>query len=63
VQCPAGKAAVNGGYRFDDPANGYGTYRHVFGGPEGAAWRVLDSKLVNPPIPVPVTLWVLCVNA
>jgi len=24
---------------------------------------VLDSKLVNPPIPVPVTLWVICVNA
>jgi hypothetical protein len=63
VQCPAGKAAVNGGYRFVEASSGYGTDRHVFGGPDGTDWRVVDSKLVGPPIPVPVVLWVLCVSA
>jgi len=63
VQCPAGKAAVNGGYRFDDLASGYDTYRRTFGGPDGTDWRVLDYKFVNPPVPVPVTLWAVCVSA
>jgi hypothetical protein len=63
VQCPAGKAAVNGGYRFDAPNPPYDGYRRAFGGPDGTGWRVLDSKFVDQPIPVPVTLWAICVNA
>jgi hypothetical protein len=63
VQCPAGKAAVNGGYRFDDPSSVGDVYRRVFGGPDGTDWRVLDSRLVDPPYPIPVTLWAICVSA
>jgi hypothetical protein len=63
VQCPAGKAAVNGGYRFDAPNPPYDGYRRAFGGPDGTGWRVLDFKFVDQPIPVPVTLWAICVNA
>jgi hypothetical protein len=64
VQCPTGKASVNGGYRFDPPRAPFQDgYRRVFGGPEGTDWRVLDERLVDPPYPVGVVLWAVCVNA
>ena len=63
VQCPAGKAAVNGGYRFEAATRPYDNLRRVFGGPDGTDGRVLDSNLVDPSYPVPVTLWAICVNA
>jgi hypothetical protein len=65
VQCPAGKAAVNGGYRFDPPRGGFADgQRQVFGGPDGNDWRVLDRRITNPePYPFGVVLWAVCVSA
>jgi len=65
VQCPAGKASVNGGYRFDPPRVPFADgRRRVFGGPDGTDWRVLDTRLVDPsPYPVGVILWAVCVSA
>ncbi len=64
VQCPAGKASINGGYRFDPPRAPFADgYRRVFGGPDGTDWRVLDARLVDPPYPVGVILWAVCVSA
>src|SRR6266545_7667948 len=68
VQCPAGKASVNGGFSYDPPAPDTllgDEYRHVAGGPEGTDWRVLHGPTIISVVdgPVAVTLWAMCVNA
>ncbi len=68
VQCPAGKASVNGGFSYDPPAPDTllgDEYRHVAGGPEGTDWRVLHGPTIISVVdgPVAVTLWAMCVDA
>jgi hypothetical protein len=67
VPCPAGKASVSGGFRYDPPVPDTllgGEYPHVVGGPEGTGWRVLHGPTIVSVVdgPVAVTLWAICVD-
>ena len=65
VQCPAGKASVNGGFQFEDPTiTTEGPYHRIAGGPEGADWRVQYDSIVGVIDDyVALTLWAICVDA
>jgi hypothetical protein len=65
VQCPPGKASVNGGVQFEDPTiTTQGPYHRIAGGPEGTGWQVLYDSIVGVTDDfVALTLWAICVDA